>query len=408
MDRWQRTAYIVWGLIVLAGVGRAALYHLPRHCGCYDVFADGGRHWLAAEPVYDLDHPDALTVFRYSPLVAAGCTPLALLTAPAGSAALRFVSLAILVAGLAWWGKVVLRSPPERARWWLLVAVAGGPALLDVQLNLLALGLMLVAAAAFTTGRLNLSAGALSLAVCLKAYPVALAMLLILIQPRRFGPRFVAALLLVIALPFALQSPGYVTSQYHDWLFGGLNPRYIDGAFQDVMFLWQRWVGPMDRSVFTLLSVAAGAAIAVVVIVRRHRLAVEDQVVSAFGLATAWMMAFGPATEATTYVLLAPSASLAVLQTTRLPARARWLAAVAYGLLALSQLQLLFPLNRPLHRVGAQPFVALLVLAVFAGWRSAKGGNDQPAASKQFAGVRRRATTLTAGPWPGCAGTAAP
>src|SRR5438105_2605960 len=57
MDRWQRAAYIAWGIIVLAGVGRAALYHLPRHCGCYDVFADGGRHWLAAEPVYDLDHP---------------------------------------------------------------------------------------------------------------------------------------------------------------------------------------------------------------------------------------------------------------------------------------------------------------------------------------------------------------
>src|SRR4051794_39148207 len=56
MDRWRRAAYIAWGFIIVAGVGRATLYHLPRHCGCYDVFADGGRHWLAAEPVYDLDH----------------------------------------------------------------------------------------------------------------------------------------------------------------------------------------------------------------------------------------------------------------------------------------------------------------------------------------------------------------
>ncbi|HEY1380306.1 MAG TPA: glycosyltransferase 87 family protein, partial [Gemmataceae bacterium] len=165
MDRWQHTAWVVWGLVVVGGVGRAALYHLPRHCGCYDVFAAGGRHWLAGEPVYDLDHPDSLTVFRYSPLVAAACAPLALLSPPAGSAALRLVNFAALIAGLAWWGRRVLPSPTDRAKWWLLVALAGGPALLDVQFNLLTVGLMLVGAAAFSAGRLNVSAAALSLAV---------------------------------------------------------------------------------------------------------------------------------------------------------------------------------------------------------------------------------------------------
>src|SRR5581483_7963834 len=145
MDRWTRTACVVWVAVVLAGVGRAALYHHPRHCGCYDIFADGGRHWLAGEPVYDLDHPESLTVFRNSPLVAAGCAPLALLSNPAGSAVLRLVNFAALIAGLACWAAVAV-PPAWRARWWLLVAAAGGPALLDVQLNLLTLGLMLLAA----------------------------------------------------------------------------------------------------------------------------------------------------------------------------------------------------------------------------------------------------------------------
>ena len=109
---------------------------------------------------------------------------------------------------------------------------------------------MLLGAAAFTAGRRNLSAMALSLAVCLKAYPVALAMLFAVAEPRRFGPRFAAALVLALALPFAFQSPGYVAGQYQDWLVGGLNARYIPGAFQDAMFTWQRWIGPMNRSAF--------------------------------------------------------------------------------------------------------------------------------------------------------------
>jgi hypothetical protein len=369
MDRWQRTAWIVWIAIVLAGVGRGALYHLPRHCGCYDVFADGGRHWLAAEPLYDLDHPDALTVFRNSPLVAAGCAPLALLSAPAGSALLRFVNLAVLIAGLAVWGRQVLRSPTDRAKWWLLIALAGGPPLLDVQLTLLTLGFMLLAAAAFTAGRLNLSALALSLAVCLKAYPVALGLLFVVIEPRRFAPRFAAAMVLALALPFAFQSPGYVAGQYHDWLVGGLNVRYIPDAFQDVMFTWQRWVGPMDRSTFTLLSVVVGSAIGAVMLVRRGRLSINNSVISAFGMATAWMMAFGPATEGTTYIVLAPAAALAVMQMARMPGWRRWAALPAYVLLALAQLQLLFPLGRPMHRIGAQPVAAVLLLAVFVGWQ---------------------------------------
>jgi hypothetical protein len=129
----------------------------------------------------------------------------------------------------------------------------------------------------------------------------------------------------------------------------------------------------MGRSAYTLLSVAAGAAVGLVVLVRR-RLTVEERAVSAFGLATAWMMAFGPATEATTYVLLAPAVGLAAL-------RARPTAIAAYGLLALAQVQLLFPLGRPLHRVGAQPLAALVLLLVFARWRreiAAPADEQQP------------------------------
>jgi hypothetical protein len=387
MDRWQRTAWIVWTAVVLAGIGRAALYHNPRHCGCYDIFAEGGRHWLAGEAVYDLDHPESLSVFRYSPLVAAGCAPLSLLSAPAGSAVLRFVNLAVLIAGLAVWGKRVLPLSTDRAKWLLLIALAGGPPLLDVQLTLLTLGLMLLATAAFTAGRPGLSALALSVATCLKAYPVALGLLFVVIEPRRFGWRFAAALLLALALPFAFQTPNYVAGQYRDWLIGGLNPRYIDGAFQDVMFTWQRWIGPMDRSTYTLLSVAAGAAVGGVIFVCRGQVSVADSSVSAFGLGTAWMMAFGPATEGTTYIVLAPAAAFMMMQGRRMPGWRRWAAIGAYAILAAGQLQLLFPLGRPIHRVGAQPAAAVLLLIAFATWKPAgqQKAADEPRQLGQLA-----------------------
>jgi hypothetical protein len=209
---------------------------------------------------------------------------------------------------------------------------------------------------------------ALSLAVCLKAYPVALGLLFVVIEPRRFGPRFAAAMVLALALPFAFQSPGYVAGQYQDWLVGGLNARYIPGAFQDVMYTWQRWIGPMDRSAFILISAVVGMAIGGVTFIRRRRMTVGDCVVSAFGMATAWMMAFGPASEGTTYILLAPAAAIAVLGN-RTPGWRRWVSLTAYLILVAAQLQLLLPLGRPLHRIGAQPVAAVLLLGVFVAWR---------------------------------------
>ena len=93
MGRWRRAAVIVWTLVVAAGVGRAALYHLPRHCGCYDVFADGGRHWLRGEDLYDKVHVHSLHVFRYAPTLAALLSPLGVLPVHARKARAKLFSL---------------------------------------------------------------------------------------------------------------------------------------------------------------------------------------------------------------------------------------------------------------------------------------------------------------------------
>src|SRR5207244_1552994 len=111
----------------------------------------------------------------------------------------------------------------------------------------------------------------------------------------------------------------------HDWFQGGLNQRYFDGAFQDAMHLWQRWVGPMRRGEYTLISVAAGGGIAVAALFLRRRVATETLHEGVFGMCCAWMMAFGPATEGATHVLFAPVAALAVLRASEgMPVWSRW------------------------------------------------------------------------------------
>jgi hypothetical protein len=386
MSRVQRAAWVVWILLVVAGVGRAALYDQVRHRGSYEVFQDGGRYWLAGQPVYDVAHPESLCVFRYSPLWAAAFTPLGLMPAPAGSAVLRLANFIVLLLGMAWWGSRVLGQSPERGRqahWWLLTALAAGGTLLDVQLNLFTLGLMLIGMAALEARRWNLSAATIGLAVCCKAYPISLALVLVLVYPRRFAPRFAVALLALLALPFVLQHPVYVAEQYHDWLHGGLNARYTSGGwFQDAMYLWCRWVGgpSLDRTTYLLAAAAVGALIALAVLRRRGRVPATDLHVSLFGMCLAWMMAFGPATEAKTYVMLTPAAALVMLRVCLGGPPLWWRLAggAAYTLLTLSVLQLLFPLNKPLHHLGAQPFAALLLLPIFLCWRSLRPAEAAP------------------------------
>jgi hypothetical protein len=76
------------------------------------------------------------------------------------------------------------------------------------------------------------------------------------------------------------------------------------------------------------------------------------------------MMVLGPATEATTYIVLAPAVAAATLLAWVLPER-RWYRAVvtvACTLFVLAQVQLAFPLNKPLTHLGALPAAALLFL----------------------------------------------
>src|SRR5438876_1142030 len=61
------------------------------------------------------------------------------------------------------------------------------------------------------------AAGWLAGATLIKGYPLALALVLSVLFPRRFAWRFAAALALGLALPFAGGRPAAVVAQYGSW-----------------------------------------------------------------------------------------------------------------------------------------------------------------------------------------------
>src|SRR5271167_4939410 len=85
----SRATKLLWTILAILAVSRAALYYLPKHQGCYPIFAGAACHWLAGEDLYDSTNTNSLTVYRYCPAVALLLAPLAWLSDPLGSAVLR-------------------------------------------------------------------------------------------------------------------------------------------------------------------------------------------------------------------------------------------------------------------------------------------------------------------------------
>ena len=369
---WQLIAKIVWlGILVLSIARGLFFYDMEKHRGCYEVYPTAGQNWIDSKPLYQ--HKKFTDPFRYTPIVAILFTPLTLIPPPVGSCIVRSINWLILIAGMACWSCGLLADSKNNQRWpkwWLLSAVIGISSLLDIQFNMLTIGLMMMSVSACHKKQWNFAALASGLAICFKAYPISLALLLIVLYPRQFTLRLLGVLFLLLLLPYAFQSSDYVTGQYHGMLDEFLYVRNFILWYQDAMFLWNHWVGPMNRTEYSVLSILAGGLVALAVWRLRKCLPIRDVLIGTFGMASAWMMAWGPASESTTYIMLVPAASLAMLQAMKGSQSTIWRSAafLAYGLLLLSQLQLIIPMHDVFHQLGAQPLAALILLPVFASW----------------------------------------
>ncbi|TMQ33855.1 MAG: DUF2029 domain-containing protein [Planctomycetota bacterium] len=368
----MRLALSAWALILVIVSVRSIVQ--PQAHSCYPIFASAARHWRAGEDLYYKEAPaaGALDCYRYSPLVAALLTPLSIFPDGAGGILWRLVSAAALLAGLAWCYRGVLPHPLSRGQQALLVFLVLPLAignLNNAQANALVLGLMLATVAAGAEQRWNVAAVCLALACLVKLYPIALGLLLVLLYPRQFAGRLLAALAVGAALPFLLQRPDYVTGQYADWLNivarDDRHARVLATAYRDFLLVSRMWFAPFSLALYRVVEAATGIAMAVLCLAGRWADWPARRLLTfLLGLACCWMTVFGPATESCTYILIAPTLAYLVIESWALgqPGWLRGLAVAIYALLLASYLEDWFPSGNWLKAHGVQPLAGLLLI----------------------------------------------
>jgi hypothetical protein len=358
----------VWLVIVTAVCARAVVR--PRVRSLYPTWAAAGGDWLAGAPLYRNTWEQHLDQFRYSPLVAALFAPFHLLPEGLGGALWRLLNAAALLGGFAWWLRAVSPVPLTPRRWgalFLLVAPLSLSSLNNGQPNPLIAGLLLAALAGALRERWTLAALCVAGAAAIKVYPLALGLLLAAAYPCRFTPRLALALAVLAVVPFWLQQPSYVAEQYQLWL-----ERLLDNdearrwwplhmAYRDLWLLFRVWHAPVTLPGYLAIQLLSASACGALCTAGQLRGWGRPRLLSAaLALGTCWMMLCGPATESSTYVLLAPALACAVLGVGGEPRLTRALAALAWGLLVVCVLAGLFRNTAQFHALGLQPLAALV------------------------------------------------
>jgi hypothetical protein len=382
---------IPWARRVAAALWLAAmaviLIHVwlrPNANTLYKVFRAGGARWLASENLYP-----KVDEYIYSPFAAAFFAPLALLPDRVAGILWRLMSLAAYTGAFAAWLRNARADAMERVvtaervfsmervalAWVLLLPLSVGD-LFNGQANPLVIGLLMFAVLACRRERWIIAALCVGVAAYFKVYPLALGLLLCVLHPRKFPLRLALALAGIFALSLVLQRPAYVLAQYANWVHSlRQDPRrtlnYF-GTYRDFWLFLRVLRVPVSLQGWAVLQAASGAALALYLWLARRRGAPAEKLdFLLLALGTCWMLLFGPATESSTYVILAPPLMLAWLRWRGEP----WMnAAIAcYAFLIASQMLSSWGhqyQNAYTHLV--QPAGAL----IFAGALAARGWRD--------------------------------
>jgi hypothetical protein len=240
----------------------------------------------------------------------------------------------------------------------------------NAQSNPLVLGLMLFAAGAVLRKNWSLCCIGITIATCFKLYPMALGLLLILIQTRKLGWRFLVCVIAAAVLPFVLQRAEYVMDQYRFWAqYLSTEDRQrgpISDWYRDFRALWRIYAFPIRQQTYLMIELVVAAAIAASCIAGRFRKMPRSQLIGfAFSLGVCWMTVFGPATESATYILLAPTLAWSIViaegKGKSKPARVAF--ATVLGLFLAAQLALNVPGGKFFRdRLQPLPLAGLLLM----------------------------------------------
>src|SRR6202035_5241777 len=127
--------------------------------------------------------------------------------------------------------------------------------------------LVMIAILAASEKRWIVSALALGFSAYLKIYPLSVGLLLVLPYPRQLGWRLALTLVLMGAVSFGLQRPGYVLEQYQRWFHTRASDDRrlnMDIAPRDFAMILRLLHVNLSAQATLLLQMTAGAGAAVI------------------------------------------------------------------------------------------------------------------------------------------------
>ncbi len=366
---WPAVAVLVWGGLIL-GIAIHGFCWPWVHSVYHDAYAPAARSWWTGQDMYEGASPT--TGYRYGPFFAVALSPFALLSDNWGNAAWKifncaFYALALGIAGMRLLPRTLSRN--QLAALFLLAASLSLESMHNGQATLVMLGAILLGLTAAAEDRWNLAALCLAFATLIKGYPLALGLVLMVLYPRRFSLRYVAAIGLGLALPFALQTPSVALAQTVHWITHltastGVTRGDVSRSFDSLFDLYGNGLG---NRTFLVLEMLAGAAVLGLSLWQTRQTTDRRALLTyVYVLFAIWVVLFGPATESCTYVVAAPAIAWALVEAFD---REAWRST---RLLLIASLMLMGPLVTDLFGAtirtfavahGSQPIGALLFLA---------------------------------------------
>jgi len=343
----------------------------PYFHNVYPLFEDVGRICLAGGDLYDSEIVG--DSYRYGPAFALAVAPLALLPMPLGSLLWNWLNFGLFFATL--W-KLVERGLPgdwtarHKALFLCLVLLGTTRTIWSGQTNLLIFSLIVLATLAIQVQRWWWAAFLLAIAIHIKVWPLAAALLLIAYWPRKLALRLPAAVLAVGVFPLLVRPWGWVWRQYVGWYDLLVGPAQVRHMYRDVWTLWEVVHEPVDAKVYLLLQLLSGALVLGLCLWQvRRGLSIQRRLLFVMVAWAVWQMTFGPATERVTFGLIAPLSSWG-LATAFQQRRGRLLMLVAFVLMTGSTFGVI---ERALMDyvpavVAAHPVGSMLFFAWFLNW----------------------------------------
>lgn len=369
-DEWMQAAIVSWAILLAITCFKPLFY--PVSGTIYPTYAHAGEEFAAGRRLYDVPHPHTDN-FRYSPLVAASFVPFSWLPLGFGGLVWRAISDAVFITALAAW---IRRVAPDvhRSILFLVAIPLSIGSLHNGQANTLVAGLLLWGTVLAANARWSAAAILIAGAVLFKIYPLSIALLFVLAAPIRFGIPLAIALAAGAALPFAMQSTEYVSDQYRYWMENlGRDDRSnfpLHAGMQDFQMLL-RVVGlPLPLTEYRYVQAATGSLVGLFSARMLWKGAARsDAALDSFALGTCWIILFGPATETSTFILLAPFMARELLDR-KGQAKWAWYSAICGGgLFLFARIALAMPraIHQPIIALGVQPLAAALIATAVIG-----------------------------------------